>query len=90
MAKGPNKNRDKSDPGQPVVCRAASPRADAGSQRRPSVQQNDTPIRAGGPEAPSAPPHHSGRLTEVILRLAGLVGRQIAREQFERKRSPKS
>ncbi len=88
MAKGPSKNRDNSDPGQPVGCRVASPGAAAGSQRRSSVPQNDTSIPADRAEAPPAP-HQGGRLNEVILRLAGLIGRQIAREELDRTRSSK-
>lgn len=40
-------------------------------------------VAAAAPKAPS--PTVSGRFDEATLRLARLIGRQIAREEFERR-----
>jgi hypothetical protein len=50
-----------------------------------AVKNERAPIGLFAPAAPEAPgPTVSARFDEATLRLARLIGRQIAREQFER------
>ena len=51
-----------------------------------AAKNERAPIERFAPAAPKAPgPTVSARFDEATLRLARLIGRQIAREQFERR-----
>jgi hypothetical protein len=51
-----------------------------------TAKNERAPIELLAPAAPEAPsPTVSARFDEAALRLARLIGRQIAREQFERR-----
>ncbi len=51
-----------------------------------AVKDERAPIGPFAPAAPEAPgPTVRARFDEATLRLARLIGRQIAREQFERR-----
>ena len=51
-----------------------------------AVKDERAPIGLFAPTAPEAPdPTVNARFDEATLRLARLIGRQIAREQFERR-----
>ena len=90
MAKRPHKNnRDSATSDQPAVCAPASPKSASNPVRVTPAQQSDAPIPACCPEPAFEPTDDSGSQSEVVLRLAHLVGRQIAREQFERRQVTK-
>jgi hypothetical protein len=51
-----------------------------------AAKNERAPIERFAPAAPKAPgPAVSARFDEATLRLARLIGRQIAREEFERR-----
>ena len=51
-----------------------------------AVKRNRLSIEVTGPApAPDGARHDAGRADEAVIALARLIGRQIAREQFERK-----
>lgn len=51
-----------------------------------AAKNERAPIERFAPAAPKAPgPTVSARFDEATLRLARLIGRQIAREEFERR-----
>jgi hypothetical protein len=52
-----------------------------------AAKNERAPIELFAPASPEAPdPTVSARFEEATLRLARLIGRQIAREEFERRR----